>query len=646
MLGRLTGGGGVAKVWMMKGGRTSIRTLGWFVVVVGVALAVGCGAGGGREGLSAREAERLMHSYVAALRSGGTEEIHKHWWATSLSREGFETMHLWVGATIHIDQWSEFLRDSGLDFEIKGVRHEDAYNVIDFEWVERSGAAKAEGGRHEMHYYVVRQGGKWVLGNPIDVLTADWGRYETDNLVFRYPPYVDIGLHMDEIERVDEECGRMVKALEVELERKIEFFKAASPVECGRLVSFPPANGYAVIQKTDHPNDPPWFNVAVSTAFNNPHEVMHVLAATAGIPYVSAAFCEGYAVAYGGTTYQSPEFALVQARNLIGTSDFIGLDSLFAMEDRDFLRSSYITYQEAGAFVRFAIDTFSIGKLRQVCDDLAEGKELDSAFERAYGLGIAELEDRWKAYLLDRDTLDIGTSIPVGAEAVFSMADPEGDDTGDGDYAYPGGGRFKEGVFDLRAFEVLKDSTHIYFRVKLENTDAPVTYNFSDERFSPGVVVAIRRGEGGRHERTCHGVEFEQGLGYDLKLAAGFGVSLSDAFGKVFYASRDLYDGMFKEGENLLEFSLPVSAIGEPELNWRYFVGVGLVSDRTMSFFGGPMPVRKEHNVLISGGNFSHGNPAFIDILLPEGTSQESLLGAYDADKGALAVVSMLEGEG
>ena len=622
-----------------------MRTLCWFVAAGCLCAVMGCGGGGGAGAFSSSDAEHLMQSYVEALRSGEVEEIHKHWSRHSLTRDGFETMHLWVGATIHIDQWSDFLRDSGLDFRIKGVRQDSGCHVIDFEWVEPvgSGASQAEG-RHEMHYYVVEEDGRWVLGNPIDVLTADWQRYESKHLVFRYPARIDIERHIDEIERMDAECGRMIEALGVDLTSKIEFFKAASPVECGRLVSFPPANGYAVIQKTDHPNDPPWFNVAVSTSFNNPHEVMHVLTAIAGIPYVNAAFCEGYAVAFGGTTYQSPEFASAQTRNLIGTPSFIRLDSLFAMDDSDFLQSSFITYQEAGAFVRFAVDRFGIGKLRRVCDLIVEGRDLNSAFEDSYGLTVPEMEDLWRAYLLEVDTLDVGTAVPEGAETVFYMADPAGDDTGDGDYAYPGSGRFQRGAFDLREFEVLVDTARVYFRVTLDNMGDPAAYAFTEERFSPGILVAINRGRPGRRrlQQFCHGVGFEGGLGYDLKLCAGFGVCICDSFGKVFSASHDLSAEMFKKDESLLEWSLPVEVIGEPRSDWRYFVGVGLVGDRAVNFFGGPLPVRREHSVLIGGGNFSDGNPAFIDILLPESAGQENLLGAYDADKGRLALVPLV----
>ncbi|MFH1312861.1 MAG: glucodextranase DOMON-like domain-containing protein [Candidatus Eisenbacteria bacterium] len=189
----------------------------------------------------------------------------------------------------------------------------------------------------------------------------------------------------------------------------------------------------------------------------------------------------------------------------------------------------------------------------------------------------------------------------------------------------------------------MRDSAHVYFRVKFQNMTGPISYQFTDERFAPGVVIAIKRGEKGprRLQPICHDVEFERGLGYDLKLSAGFGVTLSDSFGKVFYATGDLSDDILKKDEKTLEFSLPVALIGEPESDWLYFVGVGLVSDRTMNFFGGPMPVRDKHPVLISGGNFSHGNPAFIDILLPGETDQEDVLGAYDATRGIRAVVPM-----
>ena len=93
---------------------------------------------------------------------------------------------------------------------------------------------------------------------------------------------------------------------------------------------------------------------------------------------------------------------------------------------------------------------------------------------------------------------------------LFSMADPVGDDVGDGDYAYPNA-RFREGVFDLTRFEVLKDSSDVCFRFRFRNTMEPVAYSPGGERFVPGTVIAIRKGAAG--DRTLR--EFTHGVRFD-----------------------------------------------------------------------------------------------------------------------------------
>jgi hypothetical protein len=596
-------------------------------------------------GLTIEDAREFMASYLEALSSGGLDEIRGFWSQESLSRDGFETMHLWVGATIHISGWAGFFEDSGLTYTIKGVRREDGYHVIDGLWVAQDEAPEApDAAGHETHHYIVREGRRWVLGNPIDVLTRHWDSREADHLIFYYAPGVDIEDYLDILDLVDRRCGDMLNALELKLETKIEFYKVDTPRECGRLMSFPPANGYAAIQMTNDPEVPAWFDVVVSTSFNNPHEVMHVLAAKAGIPYVSAAFCEGFAVAFGGTTFQDPELAPIKTRSLIDTPAYVDLVSLLTMPDSDFLRASHITYQEAGAFFRFLIDRFGMAKARQFCNEMVMIDDVNGAAQAVYGCTIDEIEAIWHADLFDLDIPDIGSAIPADAEIVFAMTDPAGDDLGDGDYAYPADEAFVAGCFDLREFVVLSDLAHVYFRIKLENVIMPVTNAHRGERFAPGVLIAVMRDDLAvpHREHTCHGIQFEEDQGFDLKIAAGFGVCTADHFGKVGFTTGDLSDMILKAGYNTIEFSLPIEMIGKPDASWSYFVGMGLMSDRAMDFFGGPVPVLKSSRMLISGGNFDHGNPAFIDILLPGNLSQQSLLGDYDPDSRRLATIPMI----
>ena len=535
-----------------------------------------------------------MKSYVAALKSGDASEIRKHWSRNSLDRAGFETMHLWVGATIHITQWAEFLEDSRMAYRIRDIRREAGYYVIEFDWVpEATTSEPSQSASHEMRYYVIREDGKWLLGNPIDVVTRGWNKHEGEHLVVYCPAEIDIAKHLAEIDFVDTQCGKMLDALDLRLEEKIEYYKVDSPHRCGELVCFPPANGYAAIQLTNDTDIPPWFDLVVSTSFDNAHEVMHVLASKADIPYVSAAFCEGLAVAYGGTTYQAPDLALVKTKTLMGRPMYVPLTSLLTMPDGDFLRASYVTYQEAGAFVRFLIDTFGIAKVREFYDEIVATDDVCEAARKTYGCPIDTLEARLHAYLAAVEVLDVDTIIPDETQPVFVMEDPAGDDRGDGDYTYPSDDRFCEGAFDLREFAVLRDSSRVYFRLNLTSLIEPISYTDGGEKFLPGGVIAIKTGgEAERYlTRSCHGVEFEEGGGFDVKVAVGFGVCITDSFGKVVSTAGDISEQILKIDSSTMEFSVPIRTIGEPDDTWSYFVGIGLMSDRAMDFFGGPVPV-------------------------------------------------------
>ena len=228
---------------------------------------------------------------------------------------------------------------------------------------------------------------------------------------------------------------------------------------------------------------------------------------------------------------------------------------------------------------------------------------------------------------------------------VFSMDDPDNDDTGDGDYTYPEHKNFEKGVFDLKSFTVFKDNKNAYFRVTLSKLMTPVSYGSSDEQFTPCIVIAVNYGKNEERilNRDCHGVQFLPNEGYDIKINIGSAVSLSNALGKVYYTTPDIvYDSVGK-AEGAIEVSIPVDIIGEPDENWKYFVGVGLTSSRTMNFlYNGPMPVWQNHPVFISGGNYDHSNPAFIDILLPNNIDQSGLLSDYDSERGISAEIKMV----
>jgi hypothetical protein len=620
------------------------------LVIVLIAV-MACTAGQStKQNFTREEAAAFLADYTQSLAAGDTAKVKSYWCRQSLARKGFWYMHAWRGHFLRFAEWQEFLRD--FTFEIADVQAKADYYLVEIKWMQKSRSVGTRNEKkyqpREMLYYVIREEARWALINPIDVLTRDWHTYETDFLRFYYPNETNIQEHLAELKFMEGECEKVLKIFGLNLDNKIDFYKARTPAECGDLLLQPPSNGLAAIGFSARDDNSPWsqgMNIVVSTSFINPHEVAHVLTALAGIPYLNAAFMEGLASALGGNTQTTAEFTLIEARNLLDHPMHFSLQELLTLSDADFLRNNFVTYIEAGAFIRFLIDRYGIEKLKKLHMATKFAAELHNTFPRIYGYSISELETQLQDYLSKLEVPQIEFAVPSDAELIFAMADPAGDDVGDGDYTYPRHERFTPGVFDLRKFEVFKDHSRAYFRLEFQNMMTPVSYGSSTERFAPGAVIAFdKSGKRDRHlGRYCHGVQFEDEEGYDLKLNVGLAVSVSDSFGKVYFSTPDVYDCLFHREDNTVEFSFPLDFIGEPEHDWKYFVGVGLVSDRTMNFlFGGPMSVYKSHPIFISGGNYDFGNPAFIDILLPEEKDQAKILNNHDAKKGLQATVPMV----
>jgi len=606
-------------------------------VIISLTLACSCMKESKTKTMTKGDAESLMSSYVSTLKSGDTEAIKEYWSNTSLSRKGFDVMHLWIRGLIHISEWRSFLDSTQYTYHMKEFLEEDGYYVIHGEWEKpKTDSDPAES--HPMPFYLVWENNRWLLINPIDVLTKNWDRYETDNMIFAYPKGINIDEHLQEIELLDEKYQSMCKAMNFSIDDKIEYYKAASPEECGRLLTQPPFNGLAAVTYQD---SIPWFQIAVSITFYNPHEVMHIIALSSGVPYSNPFFSEGLAVAYGGTTFQTAEYAHNFSKNVLDDTNYVPIERLLTMSNRDFLHSSYITYQESGSFVRYLVDVYGIDKLKDFIYNFDLHGDLNAQSMRVYDSSLDDLEEKWKDFLCDIDLPEIGFSISDTAELVFSMTDPENDDQGDGDYKYPSNERYVKGCFDLTKFEVFKEKDRVSFRIGLQKLIEPVSNRPGGAQFIPATVIAINKGDKNKRHLYKHTNEVELTDGYDVKINVGFGVNISNSMGKIFISTNDVYHQMTDPKSNTLTFSLPIELVGEPKDEWKYFVGVGLTNEPIFNFCG-LIPVFKSTPGLISGGNYDYSNPAFIDILLPENIDQSAVLSDYDSHKRELATIKMV----
>jgi len=575
----------------------------------------------------------VLKEYTAALERGDSTSVYEYWSKESRDKQGFWLMHVYKGELLAFHYWEEFLKKH--TYEIEEVLNKKDFSNINLRWIPNEKSVEGNQNRPlEMKYYIIREDNGWKLINPIDALTRNWRTFESEYLIYHYPSYINIKDYHAELQYMDDTCRDVVEQFNIDFKRKVHFYKTNSPEENGELIFFPPAHGYANSEA----------NFLVSINFVHPHELVHVLDRTAGINRGNNVFMEGLAVAFGGCVRTTPEYALIKTRNLMDSESYIPLRELLTNQS-DFFRKNYYTYAESGALVKFIIDKFGMDTFRELCKIENFSPEMPEEIVRISGFKIADLEEEWKKYLQDLPFHEVGFSIPDEAECVFEVSDPAGDDNGDGDYKYPND-KFGAGVFDLRKFEVHKDNENAYFRITFRKLTEPVSYRSPGEKFIPGAVIAINKNEntGSHKQGYCHGVEFADDKGFDIKLNVGMNISVCNNFGQVFYTTPVLYNSMANKKESTLIFSFPVDFIGEPQDTWEYFVGVGLMSDYSMDFLhAGPIPVQRDFPVFIRGGNFDYGNPAFIDILLPEKINQRKLLNNYDPEKGKRAVVPMVD---
>ena len=595
--------------------------------------------------ITKQEAIEIFNQYSHVLAKGDSSGILPFWSSRSSAKPGFWYMHAYVGGRLQLSQWPEFLTTFAP--QVQDVRTSGEHSIIDLIWVERDSSDAQKKRSIEMRYYVTQEKKRWVFINPIDLLTQDWESYKSDYFIYHFPKEIRIGDYMNEIRASDESFERMLLFFEIEIAERMHFYTPRTARECGELILHPPANGYAPLPPMSWLKHPVASYKIISPSFYHPHEVAHSLTALAGIVCSNHIVSEGLAVALGGVTATTEDLTLVESKNLLEASMLIPLAELFTMPTSEYFRKNYITYYESGALIRFLHERFGMERLRLFCSKTEDSDNLGEILKDVYDMSVSSLERQFHEYLLSTETPNIGYDIPPGVTPVFSMEDPENDDTGDGDYVYPQHPNFEDGVFDLRHFAVFKDEENAFFRITMSKLMTPTSYREGDDLFIPCIVIAIHKGkeEGMPQNRVCHGVLLPPEEGYHIKLNIGCAISLSNHLGKVYFTTPDIVYESVDEIETSIDFSVPLDVIGEPGTDWKYFVGIGLTTNRLMNYIhGGPTFVRQDHRAFISGGNYAQGNPDFIDMLLAPSINQEKVLSNYDVPKNIKPIVPMVEG--
>ncbi len=566
-------------------------------------------------------AVNLIDSYVSAVENGDSITVYQLWSKESRDREGFWSYWpLKVGGSLSFAKASYFFRY--YTFEIKVIKYEEDYYIINLNWILKDSLEYTYIEDIPMKYYVINEDNRWLLIHPFHLLTREWKTYESKYFIYHYSPNIGIEDNIFEVEAMDEKCEEFCDFFEIKVpKKKIDYYCANSRKECGDLIIHKPSNGYGSRK----------WNIIVSTSLYHPHELVHFLEPFTDENNKCIALSEGLAGCLGGFIGCKPEFTLIQTKNLITQPTYIPLKDLISLKPSDFKgKIGKIIYPEASAFVRFLLDKFGIQKFKELCSISNLQNELDKTFLYVYGFTIYELEEQWHEYLLNLDIPQVGFSIPPNAKLVFSMTDPIGDDYGDGNYTYPLDERFKKGMFDLRLFELLKDSTHAYFRIKLNKLVGPIVCDSTGEKFTSCVVIAINNGYKDSEELNTFlsGIMFREGNGYNLLVKITTGITIADDYDEDIFCTSNIVNCLYNITENKIEFSLPINYIGKPDINWKYFVGIGLHNDFGLDITNeGPVFVRKKAGEYTFGGaNYAFVAPDFIDVLLPEWMDQKEKL--------------------
>jgi hypothetical protein len=626
------------------------------VILVLSAGSVGCAVSAAHETASAGESfteptatsftesagATLLDSYLRALTAGDSVAAGRCWARESQERPGFwQSLHIEIGSMGDIREFRKVLAERFA--VVTGVRPEPDSWRLDFEWrptvnaaadaiasADSSGSSAhsaASAAPSSMHYYVIRQEGRFVFVNPVDLLPRTWRTHDEGFCVFHYPEELSSTDAATAMSFMDARCREVAEYLGASSTREVDVYVADSAKTVGELILFPPSGGYCVTDR----------RFVISPTFVNPHEVVHLLSMSQGHSLLNGPINEGLAVALGGTHSCTPDFCLAQTRNFLGDSLYVPLPDLIAGDETAFFDNAEVTYLEAGAWVRFLLDRYGYSRLVEWDRRYRSGRELRIAFRETYDSTLEDMEAPWKQYVAERDLPTVGAVIPANAELIFSMDDAAGDDDGDGAYRYPTDPGFRKGALDLRKFEVLRDDRNAYFRLEFAEAGRPVRDEATGHGYTPGAIIALQRGGSSRREmsRSLERINFEGGESYDLQINVGTGIMVYDAFGRSIVASRAIRLPSGAGCAKSVAFSLPVAFIGSPSPKWKYFVGTVLMDDETLTYLRSyPEPLSKhETRFAICGGAAETAPPPpFMDLLLPPSREQKLLLCARRDD--------------
>jgi glucoamylase len=214
---------------------------------------------------------------------------------------------------------------------------------------------------------------------------------------------------------------------------------------------------------------------------------------------------------------------------------------------------------------------------------------------------------------------------------LLDVADPNGDDNGPGNYAYPTSSNFQPGAYDLQRFQVLDDGNNVIFRVQTRD----LTPTFGSPLGAQLVDVYVHDPAA---TTTSTAASFPQrnyaiaaGSAWSRLLEVqGFGQRYVDAAG----ATLGAITIRANEISRFITFSVPKASLGQPGPGWSFNVVLtgqdGFSPDQARNF--APTPQEFAFGVCAAASSDSHCTadpttvPKAMDVITPSGVAQSDEL--------------------
>jgi glucan 1,4-alpha-glucosidase len=214
-------------------------------------------------------------------------------------------------------------------------------------------------------------------------------------------------------------------------------------------------------------------------------------------------------------------------------------------------------------------------------------------------------------------------------EVLLDVTDPNGDDNGPGNYAYPTSDNFRPGAFDIQRFQVLDAGTEVIFRLQTRN----LSPTFGSGLGAQLVDVYVRDPGATQTSTAASFTQRNYQIAPDsawsrLIEVQGFGQRYVDAGG----ATLGTVTIRANEISRFITFSVPKSSLGQPGPGWGFAVVLtgqdGFSPDQARGFAATPQEF--QFGVCASPPDPSNplcgvdpGTvPKAMDVITPEGVSQ------------------------